>query len=81
MDDRQPDDRADAAVDSWIDNQQLLSLIARLPERERILIGLRYFDGHSMAQIAAITTRPIGTATKQLSRAIARLRSWWDKEN
>jgi DNA-directed RNA polymerase specialized sigma24 family protein len=34
-----------------------------------------------MAEIAAITSRPIGTVTKQLSRAIARLRSWWDKEH
>ncbi|HEX8201595.1 MAG TPA: sigma-70 family RNA polymerase sigma factor [Isosphaeraceae bacterium] len=64
-----------------IEGEHLLSLVARLPEHEGVLIGLRYFDGHSMAQIAAISARPIGTVTKQLSRAIARLRSWYDKEN
>ena len=66
---------------AWIENEHLLTLVARLPERERVLIGLRYFDGHSMADIAEITARSVGTVTKQLSRAIARLRSWCDKEN
>ncbi len=67
--------------DVWIENEYLLDVVARLPDHERLLIGLRYFDGHAMAEIAEITSRPLGTVTKQLSRAIARLRSWWDKEN
>ena len=46
-----------------------------------MLIGLRYFDGLSMAEIASISGQPLGTVTKQLSRAIARLRSWYDEEN
>lgn len=50
-------------------------------DRERVLVGLRYFDGYNTAEIAQITARPIGTVTKQLSRATRRLRSWWDKEN
>jgi RNA polymerase sigma-70 factor (ECF subfamily) len=70
-----------ASTQFRIENEHLLSLVARLPERERMLIGLRYFDGHSMAEIAAISARPVGTVTKQLSRAIARLRSWYDEEN
>jgi RNA polymerase sigma-70 factor, ECF subfamily len=65
----------------WIEHEHLLSLVARLPDHERVLIGQRYLDGHSIAEIAAITSRPIGTVTKRLSRAIARLRLWWDKEN
>jgi RNA polymerase sigma factor (sigma-70 family) len=71
----------DANGETWIENEHLLALVAGLPERERLLIGLRYFDGHSMAEIAEITARSVGTVTKQLSRATARLRSWWDKEN
>jgi RNA polymerase sigma-70 factor, ECF subfamily len=67
----------DKNSEAWIDNEQLLGLVARLPEHERVLVGLRYFDGHSMAEIAAISARPIGTITKQLSRAIVRLRSWY----
>jgi DNA-directed RNA polymerase specialized sigma24 family protein len=36
---------------------------------------LRYFDGHSVQAVAQITGRPLGTVTKQLSRAHARLRA------
>ncbi len=63
-------------VDAWIENEHLLELVARLPEQERVLIGLRFFDEHSFQEIARITDRPLGTVTKQTSRAIARLRSW-----
>jgi RNA polymerase sigma-70 factor (ECF subfamily) len=71
----------DSDKHSKIEHEHLLTLVARLPEHEGMLIGLRYFDGHTMAEIAAISARPLGTVTKQLSRAIARLRSWYDKEN
>jgi RNA polymerase sigma-70 factor, ECF subfamily len=71
----------DASTQTRIEYEHLLSLVARLPEHEGVLIGLRYFDGHSMAQIAAISARPLGTVTKQISRAIVRLRSWYDKED
>lgn len=71
----------DAKADTAIDHELVLTLVAKLPDHERILIGLRYFDGHSMAQTAAITGRPIGTVTKQLSRAVSRLRTWWERES
>ena len=60
--------------------EQLLSVVQRLPEHERLLIGLRYFDGHSVAEIAENTGRPMGTVTKQLSRAHARLRKWLEED-
>lgn len=62
---------------AWVENEQLLTLVEHLPEHERVMIGLRYFDGHSVAEVAAISGRPIGTVTKQLSRAIVRLRAWY----
>ncbi len=71
----------DGNTQMTIENEHLLGLVARLPQHERMLIGLRYFDGHSMAEIATISARPLGSVTKQLSRAIARLRSWYDKES
>ena len=57
--------------------RQLLELIERLPENERLVIAMRYFDGHSSQEIADVTGRPLGTVTKQLSRAYERLRSWF----
>jgi RNA polymerase sigma-70 factor, ECF subfamily len=71
----------DPPVPDWIDTEHLLNLIDRLPTRERVLIGLRFFDGHSLADIAEITTRPLGTVSKQLSRATTRLRAWLEKED
>jgi RNA polymerase sigma-70 factor (ECF subfamily) len=64
----------------WVTAEHLVSVIERLPDHERVLIGLRFFDGHSLAEIAEMTARPSGTVSKQLSRAIARLRAWLEKE-
>jgi RNA polymerase sigma-70 factor (ECF subfamily) len=65
----------------WVEHEHLLTLIARLPQHERVLVGLRYFDDQSMAQIADISGRPLGTVTKQLSRAVARLRTWYEEDS
>ncbi len=57
-------------------SQFLLRLIERLPEHERLVVTMRYFDGHSSQKIADATGSPLGTVTKQLSRAYDRLRQW-----
>ena len=57
------------------DKEQLLCHVQRLPKHERLVISLRYFDGHAVREIAEMTGRPIGTVTKQLSRATERLRN------
>ena len=56
------------------DSVELLEAVAALPEHERLVVALRYLDGRTMVQIAAALGRPVGTVTKQLSRAIERLR-------
>jgi RNA polymerase sigma-70 factor (ECF subfamily) len=58
--------------DPW--DEALLGALGRLPDHERVVVVLRYFDGHDVAAVAAITGRPVGTVTKQLSRAHERLR-------
>lgn len=59
---------------------ELLELVERLPDQERVVIGLKYFEGHSVEKIAEMTGRPIGTVTKQLSRARQRLHGWLTEE-
>lgn len=54
--------------------QQLAELLNELPEHERTVVTLHYLDGHSTRAVAAMLSRPIGTVTKQLSRAIDRLK-------
>jgi RNA polymerase sigma-70 factor (ECF subfamily) len=52
------------------------ALLARLPTQECLVVSLRHLDELSVAEIARVTGRPVGTVTKQLSRAYARMRGW-----
>ena len=52
----------------------ILSVLACLSDREQQVILLRYFDDLAVADIAARLGCPVGTVTKQLSRALTRLR-------
>lgn len=72
----QIDEVADVRSGVYSRQRQLLETIEKLPENERLVITMRYFDGHSSQEIADVTERPLGTVTKQLSRAYERLRKW-----
>jgi RNA polymerase sigma-70 factor (ECF subfamily) len=52
----------------------LLDEVMALPETQRRLVMLRFFSGYTVGEIAKITDQPIGTVTKQMSRAYERLR-------
>ena len=54
---------------------EVLLALGRLPDHERLVVALRYLDGLPVAEVARLTGRPVGTVTKQLSRALERLRS------
>lgn len=62
-------------------HDQAITLINRLPVQERAVVTLHYLDGRPAREIAELTGRPIGTVTKQLSRAMRRLRGWAAKED
>jgi len=59
----------------------MIGLIGRLPDQEALVVSLRHLDERSVAEISAMTGRPVGTVTKQLSRAYARMRGWLRKED
>jgi RNA polymerase sigma-70 factor (ECF subfamily) len=69
------DQRAAPPSERGDEHELLLSTIADLLEHERTVVVLRYIDGHSVQEIADMTGRPLGTVTKQLSRAVHRLRN------
>jgi RNA polymerase sigma-70 factor, ECF subfamily len=52
----EPESRLNSATDSR--SQALLSLIERLPEQERLVVTMRYFDGHRTQEIADATGIP-----------------------
>jgi RNA polymerase sigma-70 factor, ECF subfamily len=62
------------------EREQLLQCVRSLPAHERVAVSLRYFEGRGVNEIARITGRAVGTITKQLSRAIERLRGQLNKD-
>jgi len=63
------------------ESDELLLAIARLPEHERLVVALRYLAHHPVTEVARLTGRPVGTVTKQLSRAMERLRLMFREVN
>ncbi len=63
------------------ETRRLLDAVAALPKQEQAVVTLRYFGDHSVQDVADILGRPIGTVTKQLSRAHTRLRDTLKQEH
>ena len=70
----------DTGESEWITHEHILGLVARLPEDERRVVGLRYFDDHSLAEIADLVGEPADQVARQFSRAVMRLEFWWQRE-
>ena len=66
----------DVATGLSLEAKAILEAVVRLPEHERIVVVQHYLDGCSVSEVAANLGRPVGTVTKQLSRAIARLKNF-----
>jgi RNA polymerase sigma factor (sigma-70 family) len=64
----------DVALGS-VSADRLRAALARLGDRDRTVIALRYFAGLSEAETATALDVPIGTVKSRLSRALDRLRS------
>ncbi|HEY4308228.1 MAG TPA: sigma-70 family RNA polymerase sigma factor [Pirellulales bacterium] len=70
-------DAIPAHAAEWIEPYRaLVEHLGRLPEQEHVVMVLRHVEGRSVQEIATTLGRPVGTVTKQLSRAVERLRSW-----
>lgn len=78
-----PPDRIAARSDGRLNErvEKAFEAIDRLPERQRQVVLFRYCDGLSVREIAEATGSPVGTVTKCLSRALARLRKALVKES
>lgn len=55
-------------------DERLLDAVNRLPEKERVVIGLRYFLDLSEAEAAKAVGIPRGTVKSRLARGLDRLR-------
>jgi RNA polymerase sigma-70 factor (ECF subfamily) len=59
-----------AVVDTRLD---VHAALARLPDEERTLLVLKYFEGLDYAEMAALLDKPAGTIASGLNRARRRL--------
>lgn len=67
-------DVEDAALAS-VRDEALLAAVARLGERDRRVIALRWFADLSEAETASVLRVPVGTVKSRTSRALARLQA------
>jgi RNA polymerase sigma-70 factor (ECF subfamily) len=65
-------DPTDLAVAN-VEAAGLRDAIALLPHEQRSVIRLAYFDGATLAEVAARTGAPLGTVKRRAQLALARL--------
>jgi RNA polymerase sigma-70 factor, ECF subfamily len=67
---------ASETPDGQLDEEKriVLSAVAKLPKPEKQVVMLHYFGQNDVGDVAIMLGRPVGTVTKQLSRARIRLR-------
>ena len=64
------------AEPAWYErHEEVLQALKNLPAHEQDVIVLYYMEELSTKQVAESVDRPVGTVTKQLSRAINRIRN------
>jgi RNA polymerase sigma-70 factor (ECF subfamily) len=72
---------AEADADAPLDRWRVAGLLARLPDDERALLRLRFFEELSQSEIAAATGIPLGTVKARMVRGLTRLRDLIDAED
>jgi RNA polymerase sigma-70 factor, ECF subfamily len=69
-----PGARPDSRFERGERRKSLASLVAKLPEKYRSAIILRYVEGLSLEEVAEILKQPLGTAKSNVHRAVNLLR-------
>lgn len=75
-----PDERAgpDAQAIQTTEVDRVRQALARLPEKQRMSVSLRIFDGLSFREVAEATDSTEGAARVNYHHGIRRLREWFD---
>lgn len=72
--------RPESIFETTESRKQLDALVARLPEKYRVAVILRYVEGLDYAKLAAVLGQPIGTAKSNVHRGIQLLRKSVSKQ-
>lgn len=57
----------------------VLQLVGRLPDTERALFSMRYFEGYNARELGELFELPAATVRSRLASAKRRLRQWIDE--
>jgi len=71
-------DPGTAAVDTVIAQVVIADALAQLPEQQRQVLQLAFFDDLTHQQVASLTGLPLGTVKSHLRRGLAQLRQRWE---
>jgi RNA polymerase sigma-70 factor (ECF subfamily) len=66
--------RPEAVMERTELRAMLATLVAKLPERERVVVVLRHIQGFGYHEMAALLCQPVGTVKANVHRGIRRLR-------
>ncbi len=69
-----------AHADEIVDRLLVADELARLPEAQRRVLELAFFDDFTHAQIAGMTGLPLGTVKSHLRRGLLQLRHRWEAD-
>lgn len=67
-------ERPDSRLEEKESRAGIAALVAKLPERYRAALVLRYVEGLKLDEVAAILEQPVGTAKSNVHRAVNLLR-------
>jgi RNA polymerase sigma-70 factor (sigma-E family) len=72
---RFPEAAAPEGTDSITERSALMAALARLPQRQRAVVVLRYLEDRSESEVAALLGTRVGTVRSHAARALRKLRA------
>ena len=65
-----------ASFEEDLTQAAVLQLVGRLPDTERTLFSMRYFEGYNARELGELFELPAATVRSRLASAKRRLRQW-----